>query len=257
LKTFQFTILSIFILTSVAYSGRILDGTNWFQEIGATDSFGDAYPVSAAGWARADVGTSAETLWFWGDNNASGEFLRINLRGDLDPNLVEVSRARSGVFSATQGTYEFTTDEWYHIAGVFASATSATIYINGANTVEDTNNIAYPSDANTLALGISLRATPANTLKGGLAHWTMWDSALTAGNISDLAGGDIPTTIDAGNIISYWKLEEPGSWFDAQDEQSVHPLTRAGSPGVVNASHLLDDPGPDGQENVIVTTIGM
>jgi len=249
-------LLALLLLTSPCFAARVFTGAEWFAKDNVTDDYGGAYPVSVALWFYASSDSAADSLFWWGDDTVSNQYIRILTRGDLAGDPIQLERANSA-FTHIETTSGFTIDTWHHAAVVISSATSATIYLDGGSSATDANNVSYPSSPDNYNLGSRGNNTTLNELSGKMAYTTTWDSALTAGNISDLAGGDIPTTIDSGNIISYWKLDEPGAWFDALDAQGTNLLTRAGSPGYEDTSHLLDDPGPDGQQQVLITIMGM
>jgi hypothetical protein len=97
------------------------------------------------------------------------------------------------------------TSVWAHLAGVYASATSRLIYLNGvAGTVNTTNLTITPANLTQNLIG----CTPANgnRMQGNVAFTGIWNAALTAPEVLSLASGRHPRRVRPGSILSALNL---------------------------------------------------
>lgn len=96
---------------------------------------------------------------------------------------------------------------WQHLAGVYASSTSRSGYLNGGNKLTVTNSI--PSWVPTGYSILSVRAnntSPYNIWQGSVAFPAFWNVALSDNDILTLANGFSPRKIRPQNLISYCRL---------------------------------------------------
>lgn len=98
---------------------------------------------------------------------------------------------------------------WVLLTGVCASATSRLFYIGATACTENTENLAWPTSyvIDSVNLG-SVFGENGLGLEGHLAHVCIWNTNLSAEQVTSLAGGANPTTIAAANLVAYWPLTE-------------------------------------------------
>jgi hypothetical protein len=95
----------------------------------------------------------------------------------------------------------------FHAAGVWASASSRSAYLDGTNKVTDTSS-STPSGINRTAIGVSRGATSDYEFDSGgrLAEAGFWNAALTDEEIAALAKGVPPIMIRPQNLVAYLPL---------------------------------------------------
>ena len=81
---------------------------------------------------------------------------------------------------------DMSTNTWYHLAGVFASATSRFCYRDGNAGTEGTTSKA-PSTLNATALGGFIDTASTGFMGGMIMEAAVWDVALSAAEIAALA----------------------------------------------------------------------
>lgn len=126
-------------------------------------------------------------------------------------------------------TGTITTTDWVHVAGVAASATSRTIYVNGVAGTANTTSL-NPS-CTSMSLGFrtdgAIPSSGGSYFAGQVEDAAIWTSALSAAQIASLAAGASPLVVDRANLRSYVPLRS-GSVIDLRGGS----LTAYGSPTV-------------------------
>jgi hypothetical protein len=150
------------------------------------------YPTLNVGTVLVAIGTSGGVDRFQiGSNPASAPASAAVVQGGT-------------VGSATvSGTASLST--WNHAAGVFSANNNRVAYWNGtAGTAETTS--ATPSGINRINLAARYIVTLGNFFTGGLAEVAIWNAALTAAEIAELAAGFNPRLIRPQSIVYFNRL---------------------------------------------------
>lgn len=159
-----------------------------------------AYPFTMSCWMYPDTLTAARTGLALGPQNAAAVTQRIGMNST---SAFANSEGTGGVFSATTSVAP-STGQWSHIAGVFASATSRSVFLNGGNKVTDTNSVTFSTAINRTLIGIRLRSNIyANGMDGKIAECAIWDTDLTDAEIESLSKGVRADLIRPQNLAFY------------------------------------------------------
>lgn len=120
-------------------------------------------------------------------------------------------------------------NDWVHVAGVAASTTSRTVYVNGVAGTPNTTSL-NPS-CTSMSLGFrtdgAIPSSGGSYFPGQVEDAAIWTSALSAAQIASLAAGASPLVIDRANLRSYVPLRS-GSVIDLRGGS----LSAYGSPTV-------------------------
>jgi hypothetical protein len=227
---------------SLLWAGRHFETGEYFVLVDQVDAYGD-WPVSGAGWFKSDVDANPDVLFYYGDDDVNNKFFYVRTRGDVAGDPIELVRFNS-TFTAIQSTSGFVVGEWHHFAFVIASDTSATIWLDGGNSAEDTTSIDYDATTfDSFALGRRNDSSPLLYYDGALAYVATWGSDISA-SVASLAGGADPDTIDTANRVTHWRLEEAAETDSAVDSEGNYTLAiGTGTPDPVDASTLLNSSG--------------
>jgi hypothetical protein len=184
-----------------------------------------APPVTLACWALPSA--SAFAAMCVANNGSTQNYLAIYCSGG---NLV--ARANDGG-AATGSGKAFTASQWNHFAGVFASTTSRTSYVNGvAGSTESTAST--PSGINRTAIGRLSSSSPAGSyFDGSLAEAAIWNIALTATDLAALAAGVSPLLVRPDALVAYWPIlgqYSPEIDIRAHNDVTVNGATAAAHP---------------------------
>lgn len=104
-------------------------------------------------------------------------------------------------------TTTITTNTWWHLAAVFTSSTSRTIYVNGV--AENTNTVSrVPNTAQMVRTRIAQRANNVNDhdLQGNIADVGTWNDTLSASEIESLAKGMTCDKVRPQSLVFYAPL---------------------------------------------------
>jgi hypothetical protein len=180
------------------------DASSQYLEIDSTPIDGEPLTISA--WINSDDLTSADdqAIVFIGDKDVSnGHFM---LRFDpTDPSEPLIVRKRSGAADGTAQAGTLVADTWYHCAGVFASTTSRTAYVDGIFAIEDTTSVGNNTE-DRISIGRAGDSTPGDYFSGRIAEVAIWNAALTAAEVAALAAGAGPLMVRPQSLVFYLPL---------------------------------------------------
>lgn len=161
-----------------------------------------AAPFTVSCWYKPTSGTATRTLWSFGDTGGDLSYFR-GVYDEIADRLDFHARNTGTEIAAGSGTT--TEGAWNHAAMVAASSTSRTSYTNGTAGTTNTVTVVPPS-IDAIALGRLERSSPVQYFGGDLAEFAIWNIALSGAQISALAAGDNPQTIELANLVAYWTI---------------------------------------------------
>lgn len=205
------------------------DGTNYAYN----DSWLgiSALPLTIAGWINPDTLTGNRAVCSIGRNNTTGEMLALLLYGGGGSALS--ANSQSGGSSASGTTTGITVSVWNHVAGVWASTTSRTAYINGTPGTADTTSISVPSASGQRAtMGATTESSPGSICDGKVAYLGVWSAALTDAEIAALARGLHPRCVRPASLRVVYGMDRD----DIVTGTSVRDLGSNGYPLTITAS---------------------
>ena len=136
-----------------------------------------AYPFTLSGWIKANSTnvTDSNTMVWIGDKDAND--IHWMIRVNITTGFANI-RARNITNYDTNGAVNLF-DSWHYITGVFASATSRLLNVDGVNVAEGTDSITYSSAVDRFAIGYAARNTPDTYTKGTIGEVLGWSRALS------------------------------------------------------------------------------
>lgn len=160
-----------------------------------------APPATVALWFNPTAVNIQQHLFDIGSTTA-GQFFEIRVNNTADQIVSQFDGTTSGNArfdaSATAGA-------WQHIAGVWASSTSRSIYTQGVLRHTETSSVNNPASINTTSFASKLRSgTRGDYFGGSVAEAAAWSVALDAAEIAALAKGVSPLLIRPQSLLGYW-----------------------------------------------------
>ncbi|MBI2595346.1 four helix bundle protein [Candidatus Daviesbacteria bacterium] len=111
--------------------------------------------------------TSAYCLYI--DTGIGGVYLNMSVVNSTGPSII-----------TTTGTTKLSASTWYHVAGVFSSANSVKLYINGVQDASNTTSIPTTLQNPTTILDIGAENAGSNLFAGTIDEPKVYNQALTA-----------------------------------------------------------------------------
>jgi hypothetical protein len=157
----------------------------------------------------------------------------------------------------------FTSNDWNHIVAVYDTlgASGTKLYLNGSEI--GTHAGTFPSDSDmdfdSLKLVIGSYYNPSLALHGIMNEVSVWDSALTANEVTALYNSGLPLlpTADSGNyasssdLVGYWRNDGVTTWLDRSTNSNNG--TVSGSPASIIVPEGLNE-GRDSQGYYLTDT---
>ena len=171
------------------------------QALTTASSPASGSPMTIAGWAKVT-------------NNANSKVIAsVCVNGGTNRNQVQTANGSNCVIFAV-GASETTAsrdtggtvDAWNHYAGVFASQTSRTAFVNGISGAANTANCGSQAAADSVVIGARINTTLGNYMLGDIAEVGVWNVALTAEEIASLAGGMTCDKVRPQSLVFYAPL---------------------------------------------------
>lgn len=200
-----------------------------------------SYPVTMAAWVR--ITTAGRTQ----------AFMSIGAGGASDPQRFEmrfpttdIAQARSvdsalgtNAASAAAATPANT---WTHVAGVFVSDSSRSVYVDGTGSTNTITRTVDPSAFAYQTIGCNVSSGPAygNFFEGHIAEAAWWAAELTAAEIAVLAAGYSPLFVRPAALRSYAPLfGRNGASGDEEDWVGGLTFAQSSLPGVVDHPRII------------------
>jgi len=202
-----------------------------------------SFPFAISLWFNPTALNLDMVLASIADASSENNFHALLLKGTLGTNFVHALSDNAAAIS-TGGMV--TTDTWYHVLGVWESASSRKIYLDGTN--EGTDSTAKMiTGIDTLTVGRLGKLTPSNPTQGRVGQLAIWNlsTVFTPEERTQLGiVGVSPLLIRANELISYTPM--PGIDTDpVVDVIGGFHLSQFGSPttGEDNPPVLAPVPG--------------
>jgi len=186
-----------------------------------------AYPVTVMGWYRIPAASEVNGRGL--NISQSGSGTRIICGVQWAPTPVWEAAAINGGSGQPAATTPAPTDEWTHVACVWASETSRSVYVNGANKASNANSISFGTCNVTDVGAVRLNDVTAYGTQD-IDRLAVWNAVPTDQQVADVyaGGADGANLILTDNRIAYWPLVEDylNVW------QDDHHLVANGSGGL-------------------------
>jgi hypothetical protein len=161
-----------------------------------------AEPLTLACWGVNDDRADTHTLMWFGRSDVGND--RHYLACVLNTGVL-VARTIDGATTATAEAAAPDNGVLFHAAGVWASDSSRLAYLDGVAGTEDTTATAVAGE-NRISIGRNGDSSPGFYHDGLIMHAAVWDAALTAAEIVQLAKRVPPWLIRPQALVHYWPL---------------------------------------------------
>lgn len=183
-----------------------------------------ALPCTLACWVR-NTGSGNRTA-FSLDTAAGSARVHIGVNSS-DQAVATQSNSAGTTVNASLTSPTMTASTWYLLAGVFTSDTLRDVYLGTSTATNTTSNTFTAPD--TVRLGARVNGgVVGNYYDGRIEHAAVWNVALTAAEIEQLANGASPLLVRPNALVFYAPLITTAT--DASDWVGGLTLTAAGSP---------------------------
>lgn len=181
---------------------RSFNGSSDILEISSTPV--TASPLSISCWFYPLSTAADRSLITVYDGNISVDSFGLGLNTS---DQVQAGVAASGSTSLAATTATVSTNNWYHAGGVFASSTSRSAYLNGANKATNTES-RTPSGVDRIAVGaINLTVIGFYSgFNGYIGEGAIWNVALTDDEMAILGKGFSPLFVRPASVVCYWNF---------------------------------------------------
>ena len=177
------------------------NGTNQYLS-GTAPIDGLTKPFTLACWFNSDTVTANQYLVSLSSASSGG--YAITAHGVLagDPVLCINT---SGAFAQSSSGY--TANTWNHVAGVFTSTSSKTVYLNGGSSGTNTTLDATNPTATNIHIGVTrFNGSFTQYSDARIAEVGVWNVALTAAEIASLARGMTCDKVRPQSLVFYAPL---------------------------------------------------
>ena len=163
-------------------------------------------PLTIAAWAYPNSTTTVPArgivnIGNTNANNGSNGSFRIIIPSNVS--YVRAAQIIHGGGSATVDTASgaVSANQWIHMAAVFASTSSRSVYASTASSVTSTTLFTTTTTVNNIAIGCLYNPTASSFFDGIIADVGVWSAALTSDEISSLAKGISCTKIRPQSLV--------------------------------------------------------
>ncbi len=192
-------------------------------------------PLTLVCWVNSSAFTAHQTLLAVSSHLSTSHYgLDICVNTSGTPYARRLANMTAAyVTSQAPGPANLSTSTWHHVAGVFGATNSRYCYLDGAAGSQAT-------------LASTMTFTPSRTscglwLRNGVSNWctyatiaeaAIYDVALTADEIAQLADGYSPLMVRPWDLLAYWPLVRGDGSGNEPDVIGGNTLTETGTVGV-------------------------
>jgi hypothetical protein len=160
-------------------------------------------PLTVCAFAKTDDDTDGFQMIFGLGQTGVDENFRMRTDPSIDELECETDGAAGSGQATTTATDAMATGTVFHVCCVWASTTSRTAYINGANKVNNTASAA-PTGLDTTWIGRLDDGSPGDDFSGTIDVVCAYDAALSDSDIASLSVGVNCDQLQRANLIGYW-----------------------------------------------------
>jgi len=193
-----------------------------------------SYPLTITAWAKVTNVATDYAIAGFGVLGGSGRRQMLYAKATGTIGMQTRNDAGTSVEAAT--TVGPVANNWFHAAGVVSSLSSRSVYFNGHDKVTNTTPLATPASAPD-HFNVGATTTPSLYLNGNIAEVAVWSIALSDAEISQLAGGALPTSIQAGSLWGYWRV----TGGNPEQDVSGHNRSLSVNPASTGAIEPVDN----------------
>ena len=187
------------------------NGSNQYLQVGS--AVVTSAPLTMACWFNSDSTTVSHALLSITNSGVAGGITRFvllasgTITGDPVRAIASDALNANGIADTTSG---YSANTWHHAAGVFTSASSRSVYIDGGNSGTNTTSIT-PTLLDRTNIGVQFLQGAGGTGgvafgDGRIAEVGVWNTDLTAAEIASLADGMTCDKVRPQNLVFYAPL---------------------------------------------------
>ena len=135
-----------------------------------------------------------------------------------------------GTNSEAKASVNASLNAWQHVVGVFATNSSRSCMIHGANKVTNTDARNAITQNRTTIGALRYAGSLYNYFTGRIAEAAIWGAALNDAEVSALAQGYTPPQIRPASLLAYWPLGGHFGAFDLDRWNGGNHLTPYNTP---------------------------
>jgi len=139
--------------------------------------------------------------------------------------------ARNSTYITAVGSTTVNTGQWYHLVGVWASATDRRLYLDGVQDASSTTSVTFNTGVNQFSFGAKTDNSPNNSINGKAGCGGLWAAELTTNEITALANGAKPHEVQPASLKVYWPM-----WGSSPEPD----LSGNGNNGTVAGTSIAD-----------------
>ncbi len=207
-----------------------------------------AYPFTMSAWVK-NIGDSAGTndiIFGLFDASVDNVMYWIGMR---DNKFQQAGRNTD--FYYTDSGIASNDGEWHHVVGVFGSATSREIFIDGISKNVDTNSVSYNTNVDRFDIGRAGDFSPAGSMEGLIDEVRIYNHALSASEILDLykAGArklQVNTPItnkQTSGLVGHWTFNGPDMDWGSTTAEALDRSGQGNNGDVIGAKPVIGKVG--------------
>ena len=175
-------------------SGYTAQNFTWTTNSTVPDLVLTNYPFTIAFWMQTSnyYPSSVETtLWnqewvYCGDGTQSAQYYALGIPTSPPGTATQVARNTTAVFN--NSPFTITNGAWHHVVGVYNSAASRVLYVDGIAANTNTVSVNMVGRCNRIGIGGLTRSSPTDEVNGGLADVGIWATNLSPQKVALING---------------------------------------------------------------------
>ena len=198
---------------------RVFNGLNNYLK-NTVDGIGiTAFPFTVAVWVKFASSNTLDNIWRYTNDVTNAKYFR----GEQETYASQAIAVQDvNAFSGNSDAK--TIDTWLPYVYTFESANTEVRGIGVGNSSSVSTAIAYATNINEM-IGIGGAGDGTRVIDGKIAHFVVWNIALSAANKQAFIDSVNPANVDSANQTAYWDLTDGTADADLTDTVNSIVLT--------------------------------
>lgn len=181
-------------------------------------------PFTVVAWAKKTNTTNNGAVFAHNGANSYNNGRVLIMAGAATGDPVQAFMGMNVSAGTAATPVGFAAGSWVHVAAIFSSTTSRTVFYQGGNKTTNTTSVTPNTSSTSLGRWHDGSAW-LYTFGGKLAEVALYNKALSDQEIADLASGVYPSQVAVANLVAYWPLVS-----NANDAYASYNWTEYGTP---------------------------
>jgi hypothetical protein len=195
----------------------------------------NAFPVTLSIWFLPN--TLGNRIVFGLFDTTKTTFPAVRMQQRTSINVIRAEHRDSVTAAQAQTTATYNTSAWNNFGGSYSANNNRTVYLNGGNSIPDTQSAAIAMTTNKVLIGAGENNSIVSSwVDGRVSHAAIHDVALNADEMGAIGKGVNPFRVRTSNVLAYWPIGHGSPDPNLAKQGGTLNMTVQNSPAIADSA---------------------